>query len=74
VLGENKITALLLEGGATARAIMNQLGWTRLHACQGSAQGVAILRPDGTPGPLLYIKPGSYAWPPEIWPGPLGGK
>jgi hypothetical protein len=53
---------------------MNQLGWTRLHACQGSAQGVAILRPDGTPGPVLYIKPGSYAWPPEIWPGPLGGK
>lgn len=69
VLGEIKITALLLEGGATARAIVNRLGWTRLQACQVSAQGVGVLRPATTAGPLLFIKPGSYKWPSEIWPG-----
>lgn len=69
VLGEIKITALLLEGGATARAIVNRLGWTRLQACQVSGQGVGVLRPAITGGPLLFIKPGSYTWPSEIWPG-----
>jgi len=69
VRGENKIVALLLEGGATARAVMNRLGWTRLQACQVSTQGVGVLRPANAAGPLLFIKPGSYAWPPEIWPG-----
>ena len=69
VLGENKITRLLLEGGATARAIVNRLGWTRLQACQISTQGVGVLRPAATGGPLLFIKPGSYTWPAEIWPG-----
>jgi len=62
------VTAILLEGGATARAVMDRLGWTRLQACQVSAQGVGVLRPAGAAGPLLFIKPGSYPWPPEIWP------
>ncbi len=69
VLGENKITRLLLEGGATARAIVNRLDWTRLQACQVSMQGVGVLRPASAGGPLLFIKPGSYTWPSEIWPG-----
>lgn len=69
VLGENKIAVLLIEGGATARAVLHRLGWTRLPAAQVSAQGVGVLRPTTTAGPLLFIKPGSYAWPPEIWPG-----
>jgi hypothetical protein len=65
---ENAVARVLLEGGATARAVMNRLGWTRLEACQVSGQGVGILRPIGAPGPLLFIKPGSYPWPAEIWP------
>ena len=69
VLGDNQIAALLLEGGATARAVVNRLGWTRLQAFQDSAQGVGVLRPANATGPLLFIKPGSYAWPGEIWPG-----
>ena len=69
VSDENKIVALLLEGGATARAVVSRLGWTRLESCQVSAQGVGVLRPANAAGPLLYIKPGSYAWPAEIWPG-----
>jgi len=68
VSAENKIVAFLLEGGATARAVVNRLGWTRLESCQVSAQGVGVLRPAHAAGPLLYIKPGSYAWPTEIWP------
>jgi uncharacterized protein YgbK (DUF1537 family) len=67
--GQIGFGSLLLEGGATARAVVNRLGWTRLQACQGSAQGVGILRPVGAAGPLLFIKPGSYPWPPTVWPG-----
>ncbi len=62
------VSRLLLEGGATARVVVNRRGWTRLQACQVSAQGVGVLRPANAAGPLLFIKPGSYAWPAEIWP------
>ncbi|HVW19714.1 MAG TPA: four-carbon acid sugar kinase family protein [Opitutaceae bacterium] len=58
---------LLLEGGATAGAVIHRLGWRRLAACQVAAPGVGALRPVGQDRPLLLIKPGSYDWPPEIW-------
>jgi hypothetical protein len=60
---------LLLEGGATAAAVTRALGWTRLRACEIFPPGVGVLRPAEAAGPLLFIKPGSYAWPPEVWPG-----
>lgn len=63
-----KIKRLLLEGGATTGAVLQALGWTRLRACAGSAEGVGVLQPAGSRGPRLFIKPGSYPWPPEIWP------
>lgn len=69
VRGEPPIGRLLLEGGATARAIVDRLGWIRLQACQFSTSEDGGLRPSVGTGPLLLIKPGSYAWPPAIWPG-----
>lgn len=63
------IARLLLEGGATARSVVDRLGWKRLQSCQNAAPGVGVLQPVGGPGPLLFIKPGSYPWPMEIWPG-----
>jgi len=69
VTGDNHVISLLLEGGATARAVVDRLGWSRLQACQVSAQGVGVLRPVATAGVTLFIKPGSYRWPGEIWPG-----
>ena len=69
ILHEARPARLLLEGGATTAAVMRALGWTRLRACEVSAQCVGVLRPADPAGPLLFIKPGSYPWPAEIWPG-----
>jgi uncharacterized protein YgbK (DUF1537 family) len=58
---------VLLEGGATAGAVIHRLAWKRLAACQVAAPGVGALRPVGEERPLVLIKPGSYDWPAEIW-------
>ena len=68
VLREVPVDRLLLEGGATAAAAVRALGWTRLQACEAAAPGIGTLRPAGKEGPILSIKPGSYPWPPELWP------
>ncbi len=68
VLHHAKVTHLLLEGGATAVAIVRALGFTRLRADQCGALGVGALRPIPAESPILWIKPGSYDWPDEIWP------
>lgn len=68
VLRQTTVNRLLLEGGATTAAVMRALGWTRLRASEVSVQGVGILIPLGAPFPTLFIKPGSYPWPDEIWP------
>jgi len=69
VVRESELKRLLLEGGATAAAVVRALGWTRLRACEVAAFGGAVVAPSGTPRPRVFIKPGSYAWPSEIWPG-----
>jgi uncharacterized protein YgbK (DUF1537 family) len=68
VLQEVPVERLMLEGGATAAAVVRALGWTRLQACEAAAPGIGTLRPAGKEGPILSIKPGSYPWPPELWP------
>ena len=69
ILGRAPVSRLLMEGGATTAAVMHAAGWTRLQAWAAPDPGVGVLRPAGAAGPLLVIKPGSYPWPPEIWPG-----
>lgn len=69
ILRETTVTRLLLEGGATPAAVMHAMGWTRLQVREAPAPGVSVLRPPNAAGPALFIKPGSYAWPREIWPG-----
>jgi uncharacterized protein YgbK (DUF1537 family) len=59
---------LLLEGGATAAAVVSHLGWKRFSVQPAATPGVGFLQPFGDPNaPMLLIKPGSYPWPPEIW-------
>lgn len=58
---------LLAEGGATAAAIAAEMKWTRFQVVATAPAGVAVLRPHAPSAPLFLIKPGSYAWPPEIW-------
>ena len=51
---------LIIEGGATAWATLNALGWTALEIERQVASGVVQMRaPNGT---LVTLKPGSYPW------------
>ena len=71
MLKQTAIDQLLLEGGATAAAVVRRMGWRRLAVRADSGNGVGVLRPidENADVPTLYVKPGSYPWPQEIWPG-----
>ena len=69
VLVRTTVVRLLMEGGATAAAVLHAAHWTRLEACAAADPGIGVLRPAAGAGPLLFVKPGSYVWPPDIWPG-----
>ncbi len=66
-MADAPIDRLLLEGGATAIAVIRALGWTRLRATALAESGVGVLRPAGATGPELLVKPGSYPWPAGLW-------
>ncbi len=51
---------LIIEGGATAWAILQALQWTRFQIEAQVAPGVVQMRADN--GTLVTLKPGSYAW------------
>jgi D-threonate/D-erythronate kinase len=52
------------EGGATAAALLRQLGWRRMKVLEELAPGVTTLSLLQRGTPLLTIKPGSYpGWP-----------
>jgi hypothetical protein len=51
---------LVIEGGATAWATFQALGWTHFDILQEFAPGIVQMRaPDGT---IVTLKPGSYPW------------
>lgn len=56
---------IALEGGATAIAFIRRMGWTRFEVIPEGHAGVGTLRPPG--GPVLYVKPGSYPWPEDVF-------
>ena len=60
------VDRLLVEGGATAVAVVRRMGWTRLRVCREWATGVVSLKAAGQAAPLVSMKPGSYAWPDAI--------
>jgi uncharacterized protein YgbK (DUF1537 family) len=66
---EAKPRTLLLEGGATAAAVVSQLGWNRFAVLPSNMPaGVGMLKPmDDENAPVVLIKPGSYVWPTAIW-------
>ena len=63
ILEQEEVDNLLVEGGATAMALVQDLGWPRLVVEREFAPGVVGVRPAGRAGPLVVIKPGSYPWP-----------
>jgi uncharacterized protein YgbK (DUF1537 family) len=52
-----------VEGGSTAAALAEQLGWWSFQVEGEAATGVAILAPDAAPEVRFVLKPGSYLWP-----------
>ena len=68
VVTQTRLARLLLEGGATSAAVIAALGWTRLRAELAAGSGIGVMRPVALQAPLLFIKPGSYAWPAGVWP------
>jgi uncharacterized protein YgbK (DUF1537 family) len=67
ILSRTSIDELLVEGGATASAIVRRLKWTRFFPCAEPAPGVVKMRIEEKMRPYLTIKPGSYPWPQEVW-------
>ena len=58
------IAELLVEGGATAAAILDRLHLTSFTPVQELAPGVIRMQVTGIPDLYLTLKPGSYDWPP----------
>jgi D-threonate/D-erythronate kinase len=59
---------VMIEGGATAIALIRAMQWTRLRVAEPSVSGLACLEPCGDVGIRLITKPGSYPWPESVWP------
>ncbi|HVU98294.1 MAG TPA: four-carbon acid sugar kinase family protein [Puia sp.] len=57
---------LIIEGGSTAYAILQQMGWRQFIPEQEFAQGIVRMSVPDAPGLHITVKPGSYAWPPSI--------
>lgn len=54
---------LLIEGGATAGAILRRLGWNALDVQGEYAPGIVRLAVTNAPDHIVTLKPGSYPWP-----------
>jgi uncharacterized protein YgbK (DUF1537 family) len=65
----HRVETLFIEGGATAAAIIQRLGWTELRVESQIAPGIVGLRPVAALHPLLILKPGTYPWPAGLLPG-----
>ncbi|MFM7074044.1 MAG: four-carbon acid sugar kinase family protein [Planctomycetota bacterium] len=77
--GRPLVERLLVEGGATTAALVKELEWTRFEALAPVADGITPLVPlvprggdaadggNGTRRFTLFSKPGSYAWPADLW-------
>jgi len=58
---------LMIEGGATAQAVMKALEINTLYPVQSLSPGVTRMRVDNYKGLHVTMKPGSYSWPRSIW-------
>jgi uncharacterized protein YgbK (DUF1537 family) len=68
LLERMEISTLLVEGGATAEALTRRLNWSRFAVSAAAPAGMCVVRPLGAPtAPVVWLKPGSYAWPDAVW-------
>jgi uncharacterized protein YgbK (DUF1537 family) len=66
VLRNSVVDKVFAEGGSTAYALAQEMGWSRLSVSEQLSPGVAELRLESKSPALLIIKPGSYLWPPKV--------
>ena len=66
VFKHNEVKELLVEGGATAFAILQQLNINQFKPVQEIATGVVRMQAVNHPELHITIKPGSYSWPEPI--------
>ena len=60
-------TTIFLEGGATARAVIERTPWRSFFVHCEIAPGIVALQAADCPdAPFLVLKPGSYPWPPHL--------
>ena len=57
------LSDLIIEGGATAEAVMERLDAKCLDVQGQYQRGVVCLSPASLNGPRITIKPGNYTWP-----------
>ncbi len=69
VLSQYRIDEILIEGGATAAALMEAMQWQYFNPTHTFAQGVIRMQCENTPT-YLTLKPGSYDWPTAVWAFP----
>ena len=67
VIDHTSLHELLIEGGATAWAILKRLNIQKLYPSKLIAPGVIHLRIAGNNQLCLTLKPGSYPWPAPVW-------
>jgi len=66
VLQRNIIQELIIEGGATSWAVIQQSGLTQFLPVEEMAPGVVRMQVIDT-NLFLTVKPGSYQWPAGMW-------
>jgi uncharacterized protein YgbK (DUF1537 family) len=63
------VKEILIEGGATASALVRHLEWDCLVPVYEFQKGVTALTVFNYPGCRLIVKPGSYSWPDYFFSG-----
>ncbi len=67
VIESMSIDHFWMEGGATASAVLEELGWREFRVLREIRLGVVTICPLGATRPTVTVKPGSYDWPEGIW-------
>ena len=67
VVRSGRIDQLLVEGGATAAALFDELRWSQFEIVTELATGVVALRSCAARDLVILTKPGSYDWPATLF-------
>ncbi len=68
VMADSEVRTLFAEGGSTAAGICERLSWKKFAVRREWSPGVVEMTAVSPEGITVFIvKPGSYAWPEEVW-------